>query len=105
LKSRVFYVKADQSRKAKQPKTSMNDTLDMHVPGEELEKCYFNPEEELIEKYATMTWVSEPKIIDCTNPNSMDRNVVKEEFILSAIPWKVFPTICTSLQNTILGAK
>lgn len=65
------------------------------------EKCFLNPEEELFEPFAEAIWYSENKPVDCSRPNSMDRQVVAEQFALHLIPARNFPSLCSALHKAI----
>jgi len=101
LKSRVFYVKVD-SLALKSRKDSPSARPAAEKGDEEWEKCYFNPEEEIIEEFAEFTWQGRSKATDCSQPNSMDRHVMKEEFVLLAVPMKSVPAMCTALTNKLV---
>lgn len=71
------------------------------VEQDEHEKCFYNPEEELFAPFAEEIWYSENKPTDCSQPNSMDKQVISEQFAIYAIPKHKFPALCTGLHKAI----
>jgi len=101
FKSRVFYVKPDSLAVHKSRKDSSAAQPAVEQDEDALEKCYYNPEEEIIEEFAEFKWQGRSKGVDCSQPNSMDRHVMKEEFVLLAVPMKSVPAMCVALTNKL----
>jgi len=101
LKARVFYVKPDSLAVTKSRKETSDARPSPAADEDTLEKCYYNPEEEIVEEFAEFVWRSKSKGVDSSRPNSMDRHVIKEEFVLLAVPMKSVPAMCKALTTKL----